>query len=150
MTKAAPAPATETPVATPLIEIAKHPDTISLFGPAYNVMDEFTILARLGYRPHPDLAMRYFPGGAMALLLQKGDPMPLAYQRAKEIIALEAAKEAAEFDKRVKQEAERLHAAQLQADMDARVAAAQAIADEQVARIRADAEAQVARIVATV
>ena len=147
MTKAA--AVTETPVATPLAEIARRPDSINLFGHAHQVMDEFTILARLGYRTHPDVAMQYFPGGMMALLIQLGDPMPLAHQRAKESMAQAQKQEAAEFDKRVKQEAERLHAAKLQADLDARIAAAETIANAAVEKIRTDAAAERARIEAT-
>lgn len=140
---------TETPVATPLAEIARRPDTINLFGPAYEVLDELCIHFRNGYRPHPEAAMQYFPNGMMAILIQLGDVMPLAHQRAKESMAREAAKESAEFEKRVKQEAERLHAAQLQADLDARIAAAEAVANAAVEKIRSDAAAERARIEAT-
>jgi hypothetical protein len=145
----APKAVTETPVATPLAEIARRPDTVNLFGHAHQVMDEFTILARLGYRPHPEVAMQYFPGGMMALLVQLGDPLPLASQRAAESIANEQRKEAVEFEKRVKQEAERLHAAKLQADLDARIAAAETVANAAVEKIRMDAAAERARIEAT-
>jgi len=142
-------PVTETPVATPLAEIARRPDTINLFGHAHQVMDEFTILARLGYRPHPDVGMQYFPGGMMALLVQLGDPMPLAHQRAQESIANEQRKEAIQFEKRVQEEAARRVAAQAQAEQDARIAAAEAVAEAQVARIREEVAAERARIEAT-
>jgi hypothetical protein len=149
MTKAA--PAVEVTQSTPFAEIIKRPDSITLFGNASQVLEEYAAHARNGYHLFPGVTPQFFQHtGAMSILLALGDPLPLASQRAAESMAAAQKQEAAEFDKRVKQEAERLHAAQLQADLDARVAAAQAIADEQVARIRADAEAQVARIVATV
>ena len=146
MSKAAPAPAVPE-ASTPLEVIAKRPDTIELFGHAHEVLDEFTIHARSGYRLFPGMTPRYFEqSGMMSILLSLGDPLPLASQRAAESVAREQRKEAAEFTRRVKEEAARLHAAQLQADQDARIAAAEAVAAAAVEKIRADVAAERARI----
>lgn len=143
-TKAA---ATETPVATSLAEIAKRPDTINLFGYAHEVLDEFTIHARNGYRLFPGMHPAYYEqNGMMSILLQLGDPLPLASQRAAETIAREQREEANLFERRVKEEAARLHAAQIQADQDARIAAAEAVAAAAVEKIRKDVAAERARI----
>lgn len=146
MTKAA---VTETPVATPLAEIARRPDTINLFGHAYQVLDEMCIHFRNGYRAHPDVAMQYFPGGMMSILLQLGNPLPLASQRASESIAREQKAEATRFEKRVTEEAKRIAAESAKADQDARIAAAEAVANAAVEKIRADVAAERARIEAT-
>jgi len=149
MTKAV--PAVEVTESTPLAEIIKRPETIKLFGHYQSVMDEFTIHARNGYRVFPGVLPRYFEfNGNMSMLLQLGDPLPLASQRAAESMAHAQKEEAAEFDRRVTEEAKRFAAEQAQRDLQARVAAAQAVADAQVARIREDAEAAIARITATV
>ena len=137
----------ETPVATSLAEIAKRPDTIKLFDHAHQVLDEMTIQARNGYRPYPGVDIQYFPhNGMMSILLQLGDPLPLASQRAAETIAREQREEANLFERRVKEEAARLHAAQIQADQDARIAAAEAVANAAVEKIKADVAAERARI----
>lgn len=146
MSKAAPATAVPAE-STPLHVIAKRPDTINLFGYAHEVLDEFTIHARNGYRLFPGVSPQYLERtGMLSILCQLGDPLPLASQRAAESIANEQRKEAAEFTRRVKEEAARLHAAQLQADQDARIAAAEAVAAAAVEKIRADVAAERARI----
>ena len=147
----APKEATEIQESTPLAEIVKRPDTVKLFGHFHQVMDEFTVLARAGYMPFPGVAPRYFEfNGTVSMLLQLGNPLPLASQRAAESMAQAQREEAAELNKRVQEEAKRISAENAQRDLEARVAAAQAVADAQVAKIRADAEAEVARIVANV
>lgn len=141
------APATETPVATPLVEIAKRPDSITLFGHAHLVLEEYAVLARAGYHMFPGVTPQYFQhNGMMSILLALGEPLPLAHQRAAESMAEAQRKEAIEFDRRVKEESKRLAAEKAQADLEAQVAAAQAVAEAQVARIRADADAAIARI----
>lgn len=151
MTKAAPVVEVEVNESTPFSEIVKRPDTIKLFGHFHQVMDEFTIHARNGYMPFPGIPPRYFEfNGTMSILLQLGSPQPLASQRAAESMAQAQKEEAAEFSRRVNEEAQRIAAENAQRDLEAQVAAAQAVADEQVARIRADAEAAIARITATV
>lgn len=146
------APATVvTDESTPLDVIAKNPDTIKLFGHISEVLDEMVVLARSGYRVFPGIVPTiYHLSGTVSILLQRGEPLALAVQRANESIAREQKAEAALFDKRVQEEAQRIAAQNAQRDLEARVAAAQAVADEQVARIRADAEAAIARITATV
>lgn len=147
MAKAAAAPATETPVATPLVEIAKRPDSITLFGHAHLVLEEYAVLARAGYHMFPGVTPQYFQhNGMMSILLALGEPLPLAHQRAAESMAEAQRKEAIEFDRRVKAESKRLAAEKAQADLEAQVAAAQAVAEAEVARIRADADAAIARI----
>ena len=145
MAKAQAAVETQTE-STSFEEILKRPDTIALFGHSYQVMDEFTIHARNGYKPFAGVAMQYFPGGMMSILLQLGDPLPLAHQRAKESIASEQRKEAAEFTRRVNEEAQRIATAKAKAELDARIAAAEAVANAAVEKIRRDAEAERARI----
>lgn len=141
------APATETPVATPLVEIAKRPDSITLFGHAHLVLEEYAVLARAGYHMFPGVTPQYFQhNGMMSILLALGEPLPLAHQRAAESMAEAQRKEAIEFDRRVKEESKRLAAEKAQADLEAQVAAAQAVAEAEVARIRADADAAIARI----
>lgn len=145
------APVVEVNESTPFSEIVKRPETIKLFGHFHQVMDEFTIHARNGYMPFPGIPPRYFEfNGTMSMLLQLGNPLPLVSQRAAESMAQAQKEEAAEFSRRVNEEAQRIAAENAQRDLEARVAAAQAVADEQVARIRADAEAAIARITATV
>lgn len=140
-------PVKETPVATPLVEIAKRPDSITLFGHAHQVLDEMVIHARNGYHLFPGVAPQYFQhNGMMSVLLALGDPLPLAHQRAAESMAEAQRKEAIEFDRRVKEESKRLAAEKAQAELEAQVAAAQAVAEAEVARIRADADAAIARI----
>jgi len=150
MTKAAPTPIeVEVTESTPLAEIVKRPNTIRLFGHYQSVMDEFTIHARNGYMPFPGVLPRYFEfNGNISMLLQLGNPLPLASQRAAESMAQAQKEEAAEFEKRVQEESKRLAAEQAQRDLEQRVSAAQAVADVQVQRIREDAEAAIARIMA--
>lgn len=146
-TKTAPAAETETPVSTPLVEILKRPDSITLFGYAHEVMEEMITHARNGYHLFPGVTPQYYEiSGTMSVLLALGDPLPLFHQRAAEHMAEAQRKEAVEFDRRVAAEAKRLTAEKAQADLEAQVAAAQAVADAQVARIRADADAAIARI----
>lgn len=141
------APVTETPVATPLVEIAKRPDSITLFGHAHQVLEEYAVLARSGYHLFPGVAPQYFQhNGMMSILLALGEPLPLAHQRAAESMAEAQRKEAIEFGRRVKEESKRLAAEKAQAELEAQVAAAQAVAEAEVARIRADADAAIARI----
>lgn len=142
------APVTEIPAeSTPLVEIVKRPDSIALFGHAHQVLEEMTIHARSGYHLFPGVTPQYFQhNGMMSILLAKGDPLPLAHQRAAESMAEAQRKEAAEFDRRVKEESQRIAAEKAKAELEAQVAAAQAVADAQVARIRADADAAIARI----
>ena len=141
---------TETPVSTPLVEILKHPDSITLFGYAHEVMEEMITHARSGYHLFPGVTPQYYEvSGTMSVLLALGDPLPLFRQRAAESMADAQRKESAEFERRVAAEAKRLTAEKAQADLEAQVAAAQAVADAQVARIRADADAAIARIQAT-
>lgn len=138
---------TETPVATPLVDIAKRPDSITLFGHAHQVLEEYAVHARNGYHMFPGVTPQYYQhNGWMSLLLALGEPLPLASQRAAESMAEAQRKEAIEFDNRVKAEAQRIAAEKAKAELEAQVAAAQAVADAQVARIRADAEAAIARI----
>lgn len=148
MATKSPAPATiETPVATPYEEILKRPDSITLFGHAYQVLDEYAVHARNGYHMFPGVTPQYYQhNGMMSLLLALGDPAPLASQRAAESMAEAQRKEAYEFDRRVKEESKRLAAEKAQAELEAQVAAAQAVAEAEVARIRADADAAIARI----
>lgn len=147
MAKAAAAPATETPaVSTPYEEILKQPETITLFGNAHQVLDEMILHARSGYRMYEGVSPNILPNGYMSVLLQRGDPAPLVYQRAKESIASEQRKEAAEFTRRVNEEAARRVAANAKAELDARIAAAEAVANAAVEKIRADAAAERARI----
>lgn len=151
MTKAAPkAVEVEVNESTPLADIVKRPDTIKLFGHFHQVMDEFTVLARSGYMPFPGIPPRYFEfNGTMSILLQLGNPLPLASQRAAESMAQAQKEEAAEFSRRVNEEAQRIAAEKAQRDLEAQVAAAQAVADAQVAKIRADAQAAIDRITAS-
>jgi uncharacterized membrane protein YqiK len=140
-------PVTEIQESTPLAEIAKRPDTLKLFGHAHEVLDEYTIHARSGYRLFPGMHPTYYEqSGMMSILLQLGDPMPLASQRAAETIAREQREEGILFERRVKEEAARLHAAQIQADQEARIAAAEALANAAVEKIKADVAAERARI----
>ncbi|TXG01901.1 hypothetical protein [Massilia arenae] len=140
-------PVTETPVATSLVDIAKQPDSITLFGFSHDVLNEMTIHARNGYRPFVGVNVEFFPhNGMMSILLQRGDPMPLAVQRAAETIANEQRKEAIEFERRVQEEAARRVTANAQAELDARIAAAEAVAEAQVARIREEVAAARQRI----
>jgi hypothetical protein len=142
-----PTPAAEAPVATPYEEILKQPDSITLFGNVHQVLDEMIIHARNGYRLYAGVSPNLFPeGGMMSVLLQRGDPMPLVYQRAAESIASEQRKEAAEFTRRVNEEAARRIAAKVQADQDARIAAAEAVANAAVEKIKADVAAERLRI----
>lgn len=147
MATKAPAPVTETPaVSTPYEEILKQPETITLFGNAHQVLDEMILHARSGYRMYEGVSPNILPNGVMSVLLQRGDPMPLVYQRAKESIASEQRKEAAEFTRRVNEEAQRIATAKAKAELDARIAAAEAVANAAVEKIRRDAEAERARI----
>lgn len=146
-TQAAPAPAAEAPLATPYEEILRQPESITLFGHAHQVLDEMIIHARSGYCLYPGVSPNLFPeGGMMSVLLQRGNPMPLVYQRAKESIASEQRKEAIEFERRVNEEAARRVAAQVKADQDARIAAAEAVANAAVEKIKADVAAERLRI----
>lgn len=146
--KAAPVEVTES---TPLAEIVKRPDSITLFGHASQVLEEYAAHARNGYHLFPGVTPQFFQHtGTMSILLALGDPLPLASQRAAESMAAAQKQEAAEFDRRVQEESKRLAAQKAQRDLEAQVAAAQAVADAQVAKIRADAEAAIARITATV
>lgn len=146
MATKAPAAVTETPaVSTPYEEILKQPETITLFGYPHQVLDEMIIHARNGYRLYEGVSPTVVSTG-MSVLLQRGDPMPLVYQRAKESIASEQRKEAAEFTRRVNEEAARRVAANAKAELDARIAAAEAVANAAVEKIRADAAAERARI----
>lgn len=132
---------------TPLAEIAKRPDAIQLMGHAHEVLEEMTVHARNGYRPFRGVAPTYYERtGMMAILLQLGNPMPLAVQRAAESVANEQRKEAIQFEKRVQEEAARRVAAQIQADQEARIAAAEAVANAAVEKIKADVAAERARI----
>lgn len=132
---------------TPLVEIAKRPDTIKLMGHAHEVLEEMTVHARNGYRPFRGVAPTYYERtGMMSILLQLGDPMPLAVQRAAESIAREQQEEAIQFEKRVQEEAARRVAAQIQADQEARIAAAEAVARAAVEKIKADVATERARI----
>jgi len=140
---------TETPAATPLVEIAKRPDSITLFGPANLVLDEYAVHARNGYRLLPDALIHYFPNGSMSITLCLGEPLALAVQRAKESVAREQAAETARFERRVTEEAARRVAANAQAELDQRIAAAEAVANAAVEKIRADAAAERARIEAS-
>lgn len=141
------APVTETPaVSTPYEEILKQPETITLFGYAHQVLDEMILHARSGYRLYEGVSPNILQNGMMSVLLQRGDPMPLVYQRAKESIASEQRKEAAEFTRRVNEEAQRIATAKAKAELDARIAAAEAVANAAVEKIRRDAEAERARI----
>lgn len=151
MAKAPAAPAIDTPaVSTPYEEILKQPDSITLFGHAHQVLDEMIIHARNGYRLYAGVSPNIYPtGGMMSVLLQRGDPMPLVYQRAAESIASEQRKEAADFERRVVEEAARRVAANAQAELDARIAAAEAVANAAVEKIRKDAAAERARIEAS-
>jgi len=146
-TKQAIPAATETPAATPLVEIAKRPDSITLFGHAYEVLEEMVLHARSGYHLYPGVTPQIFQhNGMMSVLLQLGNPLPLTSQRAAESVANEQRKEAAEFDRRVQAEAQRIAAAKAQADLDARIAAAEAVANAAVEKIRVDAAAERRRI----
>ena len=139
--------AAEIQASTPLAEIAARPDTIALFGHAHQVLEEMITHARSGYHLYQGVSPNIVQQtGMMSVLLQLGDPMPLAVQRAKETIEREQREAHQRFEKRVKQEAERLHAAQLQADQDARIAAAEAMAEAAVAKIKADVAAERRRI----
>lgn len=149
MTKAAPV-VEVTDESTSLDAIAKNPETIKLFGHVLEVMEEMIVLARSGYRVFPGITPTVYHTGSISVLLQRGEPLALAVQRAKESIAREQKAEAAMFEKRVQQAAQQIAAEQAQRDLEARVAAAQAVADAQVQRIREDAEAAIARIVANV
>jgi len=134
-------------VATPYEEVLKRPDTITLFGHAHQVLDEMIIHARSGYRLYAGVSPNLFPeGGMMSVLLQRGDPMPLVYQRAAESIVSEQRKEAAEFTRRVNEEAARRIAAKAQADLDARIAAVEALAEAEVIRVRAQVAEERARL----
>lgn len=141
-------PTTETPaVSTPYEEILKQPETITLFGHAHQVLDEMIIHARNGYRLYAGVSPNIYPtGGMMSVLLQRGDPMPLVYQRAAESMASEQRKEAAEFTRRVNEEAARRIAAKAQADLDARIAAVEVLAEAEVTRVRAQVAAERARL----
>ncbi|MEM8514491.1 hypothetical protein RCH14_003841 [Massilia sp. MP_M2] len=142
-------PAVEVTQSTPLAEIIKRPDSITLFGNAYQVLEEYAVHARNGYHLFPGVTPQFFQHtGTMSLLLALGEPLPLASQRAAESMAQAQKQEAAEFSRRVTKEAQRIAAENAKAELEARVAAAQTIADEQVARIRADADAAIARITA--
>lgn len=144
------APAVEVTESTPFSEIVKRPDIIKLFGHFHQVMDEFTIHARNGYMPFPGIPPRYFEfNGTMSMLLQLGNPQSLASQRAAESMAQAQKEEAAEFSRRVNEEAQRIAAEKAQRDLEAQVAAAQAVANAQVAKIRADAQAAIDRITAS-
>lgn len=142
------APAIETPaVSTPYEEILKQPDTITLFGHAHQVLDEMVLHARSGYCLFPGVAPALYQStGMMSVLLKRGDPMPLVYQRAKESIASEQRKEGVEFEKRVQEEAARRVAANAQAELDARIAAVEALAEAEVTRVRAQVAAERARL----
>lgn len=148
MAKSPAAPAIETPaVSTPYEEILKQPDTITLFGHAHQVLDEMIIHARNGFRLYAGVSPNIYPtGGMMSVLLQRGDPMPLVYQRAAESIANEQRKEAAEFTRRVNEEAQRIATAKAQAELDARIAAVEALAEADVQRVRAQVAAERARL----
>jgi hypothetical protein len=146
----APKAAAEIQESTPLAEIVKLPDTIQLQGHSFQVLEEICVHARQGYHLFPGVNPHHGFNGMMAVLLQRGEPLALAAQRAAESMAEAQRKEAIEFDRRVTAEAKRLQAEKAQADLEAQVAAAQAVADAQVAKIRADAEAAIARITATV
>jgi hypothetical protein len=147
-TKVSPAAAApETQASTSLDEIAKRPDTITLFANALQFLDEYTIHARNGYRIHTGVSPYLYPeSGMITALLELGDPLPLTVQRAKETIFREQREEHQRFEKRVKEEAARIVAAQVQADQDARIAAAEAVANAAVEKIRADVAAERARI----
>lgn len=141
---------TETPaVSTPYAEILKHPETITLLGNAHQVLDEMILHARSGYRLYEGVSPTILQNGVMSILLQRGDPMPLVYQRAKESIANEQRKESAEFERRVNEEAARRVAANAQAELDARIAAVEALAEAEVSRVRAQVAAERARIEAS-
>lgn len=145
-TKSPAAPA-ETPVATPLVEIAKRPDSITLFGHAHEVLEEMVLHARNGYHLYPGVTPQIFQhNGMMSVLLQLGNPLPLTSQRAAESIASEQRKEAIEFDRRVAAEAQRIATAKAQAELDARIAAVEAQAEAEVIRVRAQVAAELARI----
>jgi len=148
MTKAAPV-LEVTDESTSLDEIAKNPDTVKLFGHLGEVLEEMIVLARSGYRVFPGIAPTVYHTGSISILLQRGEPLPLAVQRANESIAREQKAEAVLFEKRVQQAAQQIAAEKAQRDLEAQVAAAQAVADAQVAKIRADAEAAIARITAS-
>lgn len=138
---------TEIPVATPLVEIAKRPDSITLFGHAHLVLEEYAVLARAGYHMFPGVSPQYFQhNGMMSILLALGEPLPLAHQRAAESMAEAQRKESAEFDRRVAAEAQRIAAENAKAALEAKVTAARAVAEAEVARIRADADAAIAAI----
>lgn len=138
--------AVEIQESTPLAEIARRPDTIKLFGYANELINEMCVHFRNGYRLHTGVSPDILPNGVMSVLLQLGDPMPLAVQRAKTTIEQEQREEHQRFEKRVQEEAARRIAAQAQAEQDARIAAAEAVAEAEVARIRAEVAAERARI----
>lgn len=150
-TKTATPTEVEVTASTPLAEIVKRPDSITLFGHTHQVLEEYAAHARNGYHLFPGVTPQYYQHtGMMSILLALGDPLPLARQRAAESMAEAQRKEAAEFSRRVTEEAQRIAAENAKAELEAKVAAAQAVADAQVARIRADADAAIARIVANV
>lgn len=150
-TKTATPTEVEVTASTPLTEIVKRPDSITLFGHASQVLEEYAAHARNGYHLFPGVTPQFFQHtGTMSLLLALGDPLPLASQRAAESMAAAQKQEAAEFSRRVTVEAQRIAAENAKAELEAKVAAAQAVADAQVARIRSDADAAIARIVANV
>lgn len=138
--------AVEIQESTPLAEIARRPDTIKLFGHPVELFNEMCVHFRNGYRPHEGVGPDIIPNGYMSVLLQLGDPMPLAVQRAKATIEQEQRAEHQRFEMRVQEEAARRVAANAQAELDARIAAAEAVAEAEVARIRAEVAAERARI----
>lgn len=138
--------AAEIQESTSLAEIARRPDTIKLFGHPVELFNEMCVHFRNGYRPHEGVGPDIIPNGYMSVLLQRGDPMPLAVQRAKATIEQEQRAEYQRFEKRVQEETTRRIAAQAQADLDARIAAVEALAEAEVLRVREQVAAERARL----
>ncbi|MGI4842315.1 MAG: hypothetical protein ACRYF7_03275 [Janthinobacterium lividum] len=136
-----------TPVATDKPVVApQKPISIELIGPAVTIMQELCAHVRNGYTVHKDYPMHFYQNGNISLMLIIGNPDDYALKKAQESTDASIAREQAEYNRRVQEEAKLLVERQAREALEKSVAEAVAAHEKQIAKLKRDAEAELARL----
>lgn len=124
----------------------KRPFSIELIGPAVSIMQQVCAHVRDGYVVNKDYPIQFYQNGNLSLMVNLGEPDKLAYRKAQESSEASIARENAEYERRVKDEAKRLVEQQAREALEKSVAEAVAAHEKQIAKLKRDAESELARL----
>ncbi|WP_143745805.1 hypothetical protein [Massilia sp. KIM] len=126
--------------------VASKPFSISLIGPAVSIFNELCAHVRAGYIVNTDHPIEFFPNGNLSLMLILGSPDDTALAQAKTSSEESAARELADYERRIKEEAKRLVEHQQREELAKKVAAEVAEHQKKIAEIQKQAAAALAKL----